>query len=98
MRELDRAPAKRLVYRVAGECFERRADIGHAAVFIEREGEGDPVVLLTKTDAQGVFTIAEPPPGSYRIAVYKDASSIEIVGMDLGDPGTTVLPVRLALE
>jgi hypothetical protein len=37
----------------------------------------------------------EPPLGSYRIAVYKDASHVEVIGMELGGPGATMLLVRL---
>lgn len=75
------------------------APIAEAAVFLERErepGEDEPVRIISLTDEQGVFTIDDPPPGSYRIAVYKDDSSVEVTGMELGRAGTTMLPVRLA--
>lgn len=75
--------------------------VARAAVFLERElqpGEDEPVRIQTLTDEQGVFTIDDPPPGSYRIAVYKEASSVEVVGMELGRAGTTMLPVRLGIR
>lgn len=73
--------------------------VAEAAVFLERElepGEDEPVRILALTDEQGVFVVDEPPPGRYRIAVYKDASHVEVIGMELGGPGTTTLLVRLA--
>ncbi|WP_146155540.1 carboxypeptidase-like regulatory domain-containing protein [Enhygromyxa salina] len=76
------------------------APIAEAAVFLERElepDESEPVRILALTDEQGVFVVGEPPPGSYRIAIYKDASSVEVMGVELGREGTTMLPVRLAL-
>jgi hypothetical protein len=77
------------------------APIAEAAVFLERElepGEDEPVRILALTDEQGVFIVNEPPPGSYRIAVYKSESSVEVSGMELGREGATLLPVRLALD
>ncbi|KIG18619.1 hypothetical protein DB30_00304 [Enhygromyxa salina] len=77
------------------------APVAEAAVFLEREleaGEDEPVRILALTDEQGVFIISEPPPGSYRIAVYKSESSVEVSGMELGGEGATLLPVRLAIE
>ncbi len=73
--------------------------VAKAAVFLERDpapGEPRAVRIQTLTDEQGVFTIMNPPPGNYRIAIYKNASSIEVMGMELGRRGTTVLPIRLA--
>jgi hypothetical protein len=75
------------------------APVAEAAVFFEREPEGDetePVRILALTDEQGVFVVDEPPAGRYRIAVYKDASHVEVIGLELGGPGTTMLLVRLA--
>jgi hypothetical protein len=75
------------------------APVAEAAVFLVRElapGEAEPVRILALTDEQGVFVVDEPPQGSYRIAVYKDASHVEVIGMELGGPGTTMLLVRLA--
>jgi hypothetical protein len=84
--------------------------IAEAAVFLELEeagdgpdrgparadtGDGAPLRILALTDAQGVFEIDNPPPGSYRLAIYKDDSSVEVAGLELGSAGTTVLPVRL---
>jgi hypothetical protein len=77
------------------------APVAEAAVFLVRElepGEEEPVRFFALTDEQGVFVVDEPPAGSYRIAVYKEASSVEVTGMELGREGTTMLPVRLALE
>ncbi|HLT38284.1 MAG TPA: carboxypeptidase-like regulatory domain-containing protein [Enhygromyxa sp.] len=74
------------------------APVAEAAVFLERESdpaEGEPIRILTLTDEQGVFVVDDPPPGSYRIAIYKGASSVEVAGLELGRDGTTVLPVRL---
>lgn len=76
------------------------APVAEAAVFLERELEQDehePVRILTLTDEQGVFIVNNPPPGRYRIAVYKNDSSIEVSGMELGQEGTTMLPVHLGL-
>ena len=73
--------------------------VAEAAVFLVREPDGDEteeVRILALTDEQGVFVVDEPPVGRYRIAVYKDASHVEVIGMELGGPGTTMLLVRLA--
>jgi hypothetical protein len=77
------------------------APVAEAAVFLEREldsDDGEPVRILALTDEQGVFTVGDPPPGSYRIAVYKEDSSVEVSGMELGREGTTMLPIRLAIQ
>jgi hypothetical protein len=77
------------------------APVAEAAVFLERElepGEAEPVRILALTDEHGVFIVNEPPPGSYRIAVYKSESSVEVSGLELGREGATLLPVRLAVE
>jgi hypothetical protein len=77
------------------------APVAEAAVFLEREpeaGEAEPIRILTLTDEQGVFVVDDPPPGSYRLAVYKGDSSVEVAGLELGRDGTTVLPVRLGVE
>ena len=77
------------------------APVAEAAVFLERDleqGEDEPVRFLSLTDEQGVFIIDEPPPGSYRIAVYKGDASVEVIGMELGRAGTTILPVRLTAQ
>lgn len=77
------------------------APVYQAVVFLERERsrpEEQAVRIQARTDEQGVFTVVDPPPGSYRIKVFKEASAIEVVGVELGRPGTTMLPVRLALE
>lgn len=75
--------------------------VAEAAVFLVRElepGEDEPVRFFALTDEQGVFVVDEPPPGRYRISVYKEASSVEVAGMELGGAGTTMLPVRLAIH
>lgn len=76
------------------------APVAQAAVFLERElpGSDRPQLILRLTDEQGVFAVHDPPPGSYRIAVYKADSRVEVMGMQLGGEGTIMLPVRLALE
>lgn len=77
------------------------APVAEAAVFLEREleqGESEPIRILALTDEQGVFVVDDPPPGSYRLAVYKGDSSVEVAGLELGRNGTTVLPVQLAVE
>jgi hypothetical protein len=76
------------------------APVAEAAVFFEREAEpgSEPIRILTLTDAQGVFEVVDPPPGNYRLAVYKGASSVEVAGLELGRDGTTVLPVRLSMR
>ena len=77
------------------------APIAEAAVFLVRElapGEDEPIRFFARTDEEGVVVVAEPPTGSYRIAVYKDANSVEVMGVELGRAGTTLLPVRLTME
>ncbi len=77
------------------------APVAKAAVFLEREPEdgddpgAEPLRILALTDEQGVFVVEQPPPGSYRLAVYKDDSSVEVAGLELGREGTTLLPIRL---
>lgn len=53
----------------------------------------DPILRLT--DDQGVFTVVDAPAGRYRLSVYKDARQIVATGLELGAPGTTIVPVRL---
>jgi hypothetical protein len=75
--------------------------VAEAAVFLVRElepGEDEPVRFFALTDEEGVFVVDDPPPGSYRLSIYKEAASVEVAGMELGGPGTTMLPVRLAIE
>lgn len=77
------------------------APIAKATVFLERElqpEEDEPLRLYALTDERGVFIFEEPPPGSYRLAVYKEDSAAELSGLVLGEPGTMLLPVRLDLE
>jgi hypothetical protein len=76
---------------------ETAAPLPRAAVFLEREaGEGDgPVRIVTVTDDQGVFAVEDAPSGRYRLAVYKEERQLEVRGLQLGAPGTTMVPVRL---
>jgi hypothetical protein len=75
------------------------APIARAAVFLVREdGEGTHEPIQTLTDEQGVFTVIDPPPGSYRVEVFKEAAKVEVVGLELGHAGTTMVPVRLAVD
>lgn len=78
---------------------ESATPLSRAAVFLEREQDDaeQPIRILTLTDDQGVFTIADAPKGRYRLAVYKDARHVEARGLKLGAPGTTVVPVRMPL-
>ena len=70
-----------------------------AAVFLQREEQdsedGKPVRYLRLTDDQGVFTVTDAPAGRYRIAVYADARQVDANGLVLGEPGTTMVPVRM---
>ncbi|MFV8752722.1 carboxypeptidase-like regulatory domain-containing protein [Nannocystaceae bacterium ST9] len=70
--------------------------IADAAVFLLREGAEIP--LQTLTDEQGVFTVVDPPPGRYRLEVFKEAAKVELAGLELGRAGTTMVPVRLELD
>lgn len=82
--------------------------IAKAAVFVQREAEaGDdgevatgepPAPIQTLTDEQGVFTLIDPTPGRYRVVVIKEGAKIEASGLELGRPGTTILPIRLTLD
>jgi hypothetical protein len=75
---------------------ETAAPLAHATVFLEREeGEGDAVEITTLTDDQGVFAVVEPPAGRYRLQVFKRERRLEVHGLALGEPGTTMVPVRL---
>lgn len=71
--------------------------IAKAAVFLQREGEAL-AGIQTLTDEQGVFTLIDPPPGRYRVVVIKDGAKVEASGLELGRPGTTLIPIRLMLE
>lgn len=73
------------------------APMARAAVFLEREpGQGEtPVRIVTVTDDQGVFAVEDAPAGHYRLAVYKEERRLEVRGLELGLPGTTMVPVRL---
>lgn len=77
------------------------APVAEAVVFLTRElepGEDEPLRFYALTDEQGVFVVDDPPAGSYSVWVYKGDSSAEVTGMDLGGDGTTMVPVRLALD
>ncbi len=78
---------------------ETATPLSRATIFLEREqtvaqAEG-PVKITTLTDDQGVFTIEEPPAGRYRLRVFKRQRELEVHGLSLGDPGITMVPVRL---
>lgn len=66
-----------------------------AAVFLESENGGDTRRYVTVTDDQGVFTVENAAAGRYRLAVYKESRRAERTGVELGSPGTTVVPVLL---
>jgi hypothetical protein len=76
---------------------ETAAPLSRATVFLEREdgGTGGAVQITTLTDDQGVFAIAEPPAGRYRLQVFKRERRLEVHGLSLGEPGTIMVPVRL---
>lgn len=79
---------------------ETAVPLSRATVFLEREergGEADtePVKITTLTDDQGVFAVEEPPAGRYRLSVFKRERRLEVHGLSLGEPGTTMVPVRL---
>lgn len=73
--------------------------IARAAVFLMPEGGDDSrEPIQTLTDEQGVFTVIDPPPGSYRVEVFKEDAKVEVAGLELGRAGTTMIPVRLVLD
>lgn len=76
---------------------ETATPLSRATVFLEREegGAGEVVEITTLTDDQGVFAIEEPPMGRYRLQVFKRERRLEVHGLNLGEPGTTMVPVRL---
>ncbi|MCA9649053.1 MAG: carboxypeptidase regulatory-like domain-containing protein [Myxococcales bacterium] len=85
---------------------ESATPLARATVFLEREDTletgadeeaegGGPVTITTLTDDQGVFAVEEPPAGRYRLRVFKRERELEIRGLPLGEPGTTMVPVRL---
>ncbi len=78
---------------------ETATPLSRATVFLEREDGEDPgptpVEITTLTDDQGVFAIEEPPAGRYRLQVFKRERRLEVHGLALGEPGTTMVPVRL---
>ncbi len=81
---------------------ETSAPLARAAVFLVREGQGsgqtedaEALRIVRMTDEQGVFTVADAPAGRYSVSVYKDARRISASGIELGNPGTLVVPIRL---
>lgn len=80
---------------------ETYAPMSAAAVFLELENGTRAVPgkkgvnIVTLTDDQGVFTVADAPAGRYRLAIYKDARKLEVRGLELGTAGITMVPVRL---
>lgn len=83
---------------------ETSTPVARAAVFLVREGDegakakpvDDDIRIVRLTDDQGVFTVADAPAGRYSVSVYKDARKISASGLELGSPGTLVVPIRLA--
>ena len=83
---------------------ESAAPLARATIFLEREDVPNAqteeevekaVKIMRITDDQGVFTVIDAPAGRYRLAVYKEERKYEVRGLDLGGPGTTMVPVRL---
>lgn len=78
---------------------ETSTPLARAAVFLEREPEGTdadvPLQIVRTTDEQGVFTVADAPAGRYSVSVYKGARRISASGLELGGPGTLMIPIRL---
>lgn len=79
---------------------ETSAPLARAAVFIVPDpdsagADGQPAQIVRMTDEQGVFTVADAPAGHYSVSVYKDARRITAPGLELGTPGTQVVPIRL---
>jgi len=61
----------------------------------ETEQAGVDGIILALTDDQGVFTVVDPPPGAYRIAVYAKSRKAEVRGLKIETKGTTMVPIRL---
>jgi len=79
---------------------ETSAPMARAAVFITpdpgADGDGDQGAMIVRmTDEQGVFTVIDAPAGHYEVSVYKDARRITAPGLELGLPGTQMVPIRL---
>lgn len=80
---------------------ESGAPLERAAIFLQVEGADAPPAaeppgyFVALTDEQGVFTIVNPPTGSYRMAIYSNSRRVEVSGLKLGSQGTVVVPVRL---
>lgn len=83
---------------------ETAAPMARATIFFEREDtplakteeDAEAVVRIARiTDEDGVFTVVDAPAGRYRLTVYKEGRKYEVRGLELGQPGTTVVPVRL---
>ena len=83
---------------------ETAAPMARATIFFEREdtpeakteADVEAVVRIARiTDEDGVFTVVDAPAGRYRLTVYKEGRKYEVRGLELGQPGTTVVPVRL---
>lgn len=89
---------------------ENGAPLSRVAVFLEpltadlaetepspADGEPSPrgPTILALTDDQGVFTVVDPPPGAYRIAVYARSRKAEVRGLEIESKGTTMVPIRL---
>ncbi|MBV1859903.1 MAG: carboxypeptidase-like regulatory domain-containing protein [Nannocystaceae bacterium] len=78
---------------------ETSTPLARAAVFLQREPQGaagdGALQIVRTTDEQGVFTVADAPAGRYSVSVYKGARRISASGLELGGPGTLMVPIRL---
>lgn len=78
---------------------ESSAPLARAAVFIVPDPESGTAEaqsqIVRMTDEQGVFTVADAPAGHYSVSVFKDARRITASGLELGAPGTQMVPIRL---
>ena len=78
---------------------ETSAPLARAAVFIVPDPESGAAQgqtqIVRMTDEQGVFTVADAPAGHYSVSVFKDARRSTASGLELGTPGTQMVPIRL---
>jgi hypothetical protein len=78
---------------------ESATPLARAAVFLVREplesSEAEPLRIVRLTDEQGVFTVADAPAGRYSVSVFKEARRISASGLELGNPGTLMVPIRM---
>lgn len=79
---------------------ETSIPLARAAVFIvpdpaSSSSSAQPQQIVRMTDEQGVFTVTDAPSGHYSVSVFKDARRITASGLELGTPGTLMVPIRL---